>query len=198
MKKLLSLLLMGTIVLLCGGAINAEEINGTRDFNLIVYCETHQINSRAEFQSVLDTYAPQQGSDINPDPIEGEEISFEIRINYDSQTVTAVTLFDTGDTRDTTSGSVSADTYSSIGVRIFTITVNGSFSYISTNVTTTSATGSFTPAPLSLWTSTPSVTKGKTNGKAYARIHGTASFLGSNINYSLTLTCDTSGTLDSY
>lgn len=198
MRRLISLLLSGTIVLLCGGVCSASDINGTDDFDLIEYCETHQIQSKEEFQSVLDYYVPQGGQDDDPDPIEGEEISFEIIIDYDYQTVTAVTLYEITGNRATKSGSVSADTYSSVGIKLFTVTTNGTFNYTSSNVNTTSASGSFTPATLSPWTSTPTISSGKVNGKAYARTSGTATFLGSSISYSLTLTCDKSGNLGSY
>ena len=181
-----------------GGVCSASDVNGTGEFNLIEYCETHEIQSKEEFQSILDYYVPQGGQDDDPDPIEGEEISFEIRIDYDSQTVTTVTLYEIIGNRATKSGSVSADTYSSVGIKLFTVTTNGSFNYTSSNVYTTSASGSFNPATLSPWTSTPTISSGKVNGKAYARTSGTATFLGSSISYSLTLTCDTSGNLGSY
>lgn len=177
---------------------NASTINGTNDFDLIEYCETHEIQSREEFQSILDYYVPEGGSINTYDPVDGEEISFEICIDYENQIVSTETLYLTHTTRGTKSGSVSRDYYSSVGIKIFSVTVHGSFTYNSTNVTTTSASGTFTPAPLSLWTSSPVVTTGKTNGKAYARISGTASLLGATKSYSLTLTCDKNGNLGSY
>lgn len=198
MKRVIAALL-GTLVLFLGGVCNASTINRTNDFDLIEYCETHEIQSREEFQSVLDYYVPQGGSINTYDPVEGEEISFEITIDYDNQTVSTKTVYLTDVTRGTKSGSASRDTYSSVGIKIYTVTVHGTFSYSSTNVSTTSASGSFTPAPLSLWTSSPVISSGKTNGKAYARISGTATLLGGTTrSYSLTLTCDKNGNLGSY
>ena len=177
---------------------NSSTINGTNDFDLIEYCETHEIHSREEFQRVLDYYVP-QGEPINSSiPVDGEELSFEIHIDYVNQIVSTDTLYLTDMTRGTKSGSVSRDYYSSVGIKIFSITVHGSFTYSSTNVSTTSASGSFTPAPLSLWTSSPVISSGKTNGKAYARISGTATLLSNTCSYSLTLTCDKNGNLGSY
>ncbi len=198
MKKLLSLLLTGTLVLFCGGVCSASEINGTEEFNLIDYCESHDIHSKAEFQSILDYYVPQEEENNTLDNIDGEELAFEIKIDYINQTVSTETLYLTDSTRGSKSGSVSEDTYSALGIKIYSITVHGSFTYTSNNVSTTSATGSFDPAPLSPWTSSPTISSGKVNGKAYARISGTASFMGNTRSYSLTLTCDTSGNLGSY
>ena len=198
MKRVFALLL-GTLVLFLGGVCNASTTNGTNNFDLIEYCETHEIQSREEFQAILDYYVP-QGVSINTyDPIEGEEISFDVIIDYDNQTVLTDTVYLTDITRGTKSGSASRDAYSSLGIKIYTITVHGSFSYTSTNVNTTSASGSFTPAPLSLWTSTPVISSGKINDKAFERISGTASLIGGTTrNYSLTLTCDKNGNLGSY
>lgn len=198
MKKVFAAII-GTIVLFVGGVCSASTTNGTNDFNLIEYCETHEIHSRGEFQAVLDYYVPQGESSNSSNPIDCEELSFELYIDYDNQTVSTDTLYLTDTNRGTKSGSVSREVYSSLGIKLYTITVHGTFSYSSNNVSTTSASGSFTPAPLSLWTSTPVISSGKINDKAFARISGTASILGGTTrNYSLTLTCDTNGTLDSY
>lgn len=45
MKKVLSVLLCSTLVCFYGGAVSASEINGTEPFNLIEYCENHEVHS---------------------------------------------------------------------------------------------------------------------------------------------------------
>ena len=97
------------------------------------------------------------------------------------------------------SNSVSRTYYSDVGAQIFKITVTGTFSYSTGTCTALSCGGSFTKPFYSTWTSTPSFTKGNINvSKAYARISGTATSGGSTKTYSLTLTCDDSGSFSSY
>ena len=198
MRKMLSLLLTGTIVLLYGGACCASEINRTDGFNLIDYCETHNIETRSEFQDILDYYAPQDDVDGFCDFSDEDEVSFEIFIDYDEQTVSTITVYSGESTRGTRSGSAVQDVYSGVGILIYSVTVHGRFNYGSGSVSTISASGSFDPAYMSPWTSTPTISSGKEDGKAYARISGTATWLGNTSSYCLTLTCDTSGNLENY
>lgn len=199
MRKLLSLLMAGTFVLLYGRVCSADEINGTDAFNLIDYCETHDIKSRTEFQSILELYVPQSElENVSYEFSEYEEESFEISIDYEEQTVSTITIYSAESTRGTRSGSAVQDVYSGVGIKIYSVTVRGTFTYGSGNVSTTSASGSFDPATLSPWTSNPTISSGKTGSKAYARISGTATWLGNTSSYCLTLTCDTEGNLDSY
>ncbi len=199
MKKLLSLLMAGMFVLLYGRVCSADEINGTDAFNLIDYCETHDIKSRTEFQSILELYVPQSElENVSYEFSEYEEESFEISIDYEEQTVSTITIYSAESTRGTRSGSAVQDVYSGVGIKIYSVTVRGTFTYGSGNVSTTSASGSFDPATLSPWTSNPTISSGKTGSKAYARISGTATWLGNTSSYCLTLTCDTEGNLDSY
>lgn len=101
--------------------------------------------------------------------------------------------------RTETSQKVSRDYYNDIGARIFTISITGRFSYYSGSCTTLSESGSFTKPFYSAWTSTPSITSGNNSAnEAYARISGTASSGGNSIYYSLTLTCDDTGSFSSY
>ena len=199
MRKLLSLLMLGTFVLFYGGVCNADEINETDGFDLIDYCETHDIKSRTEFQRILELYVPQSEiENISYEYSEYEEESFEVSIDYEEQTVSTITIYSAESTRGTRSGSAVQDVYSGVGIKIYSVTVRGKFTYGSGNVSTTSASGSFDPAALSPWTSTPTISSGKIGSKAYARISGTASWLGNTSSYCLTLTCDTEGNLDSY
>lgn len=97
------------------------------------------------------------------------------------------------------SDSASKSYYNDSGIKIFTIKVNGTFSYTTGSCTTLSASGSYNRALLSTWTSTPTISSGNiTTRKAYARISGTATSGSSSISYSLTLTCDDSGNTSSY
>jgi hypothetical protein len=52
---------------------------------------------------------------------------------------------------------------------------------------------------MSTWTSTPTISMGNfTTTVAYARISGTATSGSSSLSYSLTMTCDDTGHLNSY
>ena len=184
--------------MLWGGWINpplqADEIG----FSLIDYLETHEINSYEDFLDVIESVSPESVDEEDEDP---NDISFfSIDIDYDNMIVSVLTMREASyDRSHVASNSASKSYYSNSGFKIFTIKVNGTFSYSSGSCNTTSASGSFTRAFLSTWTSTPTISSGHINtSKAYARISGTATSGSNSTSYSLTLTCDDSGNFSSY
>lgn len=197
MKKALVMLLTISVLFVMGGqhnsALQADEIG----FSLIDYLETHDINSYEEFIDIIRTVSP--GSvDEDDDP---ENIAFfSIDIEYENMIVSVLTMNEASYDRSyVASNSASKSYYSNNGLKIFTITIDGTFTYSSGSCNTTHASGSFTRAFLSTWTSTPTVLSGHiTASKAYARISGTATNGINNTSYSLTLTCDDSGNFSSY
>ena len=129
-----------------------------------------------------------------------DEEYFNVEIDYENDTVEVDVIYSspTSTMGTTKSGGASHETYSSSGNLIYTVRINGTFSYTSTSCSTTSKSGSFERGFGSLWSSTPSVTSGTiTSTKAYARISGTATLLWESSAYQLTLMCDTSGKLTS-
>ena len=156
---------------------------------------THEILSYSDFISVIEdnTYS-YQGNMISLSSF--DEIYFDVYVDEQLETVEVDVIFEYTNQRGTKSGTASHDTYNSAGLLLYTVTVNGSFSYSSNSCSTTSATGSFNKPLTSLWSSNPSITKGNiSNKKAYARISGTASFLNNTSTYRLTLYCDNTGKL---
>lgn len=168
------------------------------DNSLISYLETHEVDNYEEFNEVIQLFSPES---INSDDVNTTDISyFCIDIDYENMLVTTILVSEMNNSRAHGAGkSVSKSYYSSSGFKIFTVNVEGTFSYSSGSCSTLSASGSYTRSTLSLWTSTPTITSGNiTTRKAYAKISGTATSGSSSVSYSLTLTCDDSGTFSSY
>jgi len=198
MKKLLATLLAVSTFCVIGGAANPPDQGSGADFSLIEYLETHEIDSYEEFIDVIKEVSPES---VDEKDIDSREVtSFSIDIDYDNEIVSVVTLGEaTYDRSHGASNSASKSYYASNGLKIFTINVEGTFSYSSTSCTTLSADGSYQRALLSTWSSTPALSSGNINtGKAYAKISGTARSGSDSKYYSLTLTCDTSGNFTSY
>lgn len=187
--------------------VSTTTLADSGDFNLIDYLENHEVSSYSEFLNVI-----QENTGVLPVSmytysltyVSDHEISFDVTIDYEKNIVEVDTVYETLPgtstmaTTSTRSGSAKHDTFSSVGTLIYTVTVNGTFSYTTTNCYTTSKSGSFTTGNVSLWSSTPSITSGSISStKAYARISGTATFLWESSTYRLTLMCDTNGTLTS-
>ena len=196
MKKALATLLTVSVLFVMGGWTSTRN-NGTEtDVSLIGYLETHEVDSYGEFIRVLET--------ISSEPIDEEEdigdvTSFSIDIDYDNMIVSVLTMSAASNNRTTATNTASKSYYTDSGIKIFTISVTGTFSYSTGSCTTTSASGSYKKAFLSLWNSTPTISSGNiTTKKAYARISGTATSGSNSISYSLTLTCNDSGTFSSY
>lgn len=166
--------------------------------SLISYLETHKVDDYEEFTEIIRVLSPESVSE------EDENVTnvsyFSVEIDYENMLVTTITVSEMNDTRaHGASKSVSKSYYSSSGFKIFTISLEGTFSYISGSCSTLSSSGSYTRATLSTWTSTPTISSGNiTVRKAYAKISGTATSGSSSISYSLTLTCDDSGSFTSY
>lgn len=171
--------------------MQANEIG----FSLIDYLETHEINSYEDFLDVIESVSPES---VDEDP--SNVVFFDLEIDYDNMIVSTLVMRETtGDRSHGVTDSASKSYYNNNGIKIFTVNVQGSFSYTTGSCTTTSVSGSFNPAFLSLWTSTPTISSGNINTrKAYARISGTATCGSNSMNYSLTLTCDDSGHTSSY
>ena len=170
-----------------------DRISGSDDFDLIEYVEEHEIDSKQEFDEVISENVT--GYEISDDY--SDIVFFDITVDHEESLVYVDVVRDLGtDLRGSKSGSVSREYYSQVGVHIFTISVTGNFTYSSGSCSCTSASGSFTPALLSLWTSSPVISRGNlSSGKAFARINGTATLITQNLDYSLRLTCDSNGVL---
>ena len=198
MKRLLAAFLCGTFVCLYGGVCNSSEINGSEPFNLIEYCESHEIQSEYEFQRVLETYIDEpdnSSEDEYEDPV--TPVSFELIIDYDNQFVITTSVYEFDSTRSTTSGYTSQKYYNNIGILVFEARVDATFSYNGSSCSTSSVTATFTPAPLSTWTSSPSASSGMSGSRAYGRAYGTAVSGSHSKFYSVYLYCDKSGNLSS-
>lgn len=195
MKKLVTAVLTTLMFCVAGGAANPRYHNDQTDFDLISYLETHEVDNYEEFNDVIQTVSP-ESVDEKTDDI----TSFAIDIDYDNRIVSVTTISESSyDRANGASNSASRSYYASSGVKIFTIKVSGTFRYTTGSCSTLSASGSFTRASGSTWTSTPTISSGNiTTRKAYARISGTATSGASSISYSLTLTCDDTGTFGSY
>lgn len=173
------------------------------EFSLIEYLETHEVTTRDELLEVLqmntnspvcvNTHTLTYVSDL-----EEEEVDFRVSIDYENQLVEVDTVYELATANSTRSGSATHETYSDLGVLLYTLTINGTFSYNASSCTNTARSGSYTKGSLSFWSSTPTISHGNiTTTKAYARISGTATFLLDSSTYRLTLMCDTSGKLTS-
>ena len=181
--------------MLQGGGADPQHNDDPTDFNLISYLETHEVDSYEEFVDIIQTVSP-ESVDEETDKI----TSFSIDIDYDNKIVSVTTIGEVSyDRLNGASNSASRSYYASSGTKIFTIKVSGTFGYTTGSCTTISASGSFTRPSGSTWISSPTISSGNiTVRKAYARISGTATSGASSISYSLTLTCDDTGTFGSY
>lgn len=197
MKKIIATMLTLSSLFVMGGQLNAGVPEKGTDNGLIDYIEANEINSYEEFLDVIEVLSPDSvDANVDIDCI----VSFDIDVDYENMVVIVTTMRESTSTRATgASNSASKSYYSSGGQKLFTITVNGSFSFASGSCTTTAASGTYNKASLSIWTSSPSVSRGNINSRiAYARIYGTATNGVNSMNYSLTLTCNDSGSFTSY
>jgi len=195
MKKLLASVLAVLMFCVVGAAAVPQDHDDQAVFDLISYLESHEVDSYEEFIGVINNVSPESVDK------EKEDISsFYIDIDYDNKVVSVTTMGEASyDRSHGASNSVSRSYYSNSGMKIFTIKVNGTFSYTTGSCSTVSASGTYTRPALSTWTSTPTISSGNiTTRKAYARISGTATSGSSSMSYSLTLTCDDTGSFGSY
>lgn len=144
----------------------------------------------------MDQYVGNQNEN-DPTDEEGLEVSFDVEIDYENQIVITTTVYEYDSLRGSTSGSASKDYYNSNGTKIFTVTVNGSFTFGSGSAHTTSASGSFSPVSGSGWSSTPAISSGTSGSSAYATASGTARKGAQSMNYTVTLICSSTGNLSS-
>jgi len=192
MNRILNVVIcMVVIFVMSGFGVMAEE----NKFNLIEYCKTHQITSQAEFNNVLTNYCFVDETELF---VPNNEEYFCLDIDYATNTI-ITTVREQQLTRESDTGHSSRNYYGNDGKRIFTITVEGTFQYGLFICICTSASGSFTKPSSSQWTSTPTISSGiQSPSVAYARISGTATYSNQTRNYSLTLTCDNTGTFGAY
>ncbi|MCQ2534816.1 MAG: hypothetical protein MJ172_09645 [Clostridia bacterium] len=202
MKKILSVLIMIMIIF----SLFADSLAAEYSNDLIEYLENNEVESYEEWTNVVRS--------INDSPLvcsytnllryssNAEEIYFNVEIDYENEMIEVDTIFVPDSQNITTAvlstrnGSAVHETYSAAGILIYTVTVNGSFTYSANSCSTVSASGSFNRGSNSLWSSTPSITSGNiSTDKAYARISGTATLLWGSSSYQLTLMCDTNGKL---
>lgn len=170
---------------------NAGNIDNCSFFD---YCKDREIISLADFIDVCETY--NSTCSIIESEIIYEPDSFQIEFDHENRIVIICCIYDLTETRGTKSGSAYKSYYNDIGIEIFSVSVNGVFTYTSNTCVTNSRSGSFSPSPGSSWNSTPNVTSGNHGSTvAYAKISGSATNLSSTINYSLELTCNNAGEL---
>lgn len=183
--------------MLWGGLYNPTcQASGT-EFSLIEYLETHDVDTYDDFLEVIRSNAPEAVCEWDADP--DSVTYFDIEINYDDMTVSVTIMCEATDRSQGASNSASKTYYASNGLPIFSIHVEGSFIYTTGSCYATSASGSFTRAALSTWSSTPTITSGNiTTNKAYVRIYGIARSGSDSKSYTLTLTCDDTGSFTSY
>lgn len=197
MRRVLASVLTTVTLFVVGGQANPPIPDNGDDNRLIDYIESNEINSYEDFIDVIRVLSPE-----SVDENEGisDIDSFNIDIDYDNMLVSVITERYISYGKSSSAGrGVSKSYYTSDGIIIFTVSVEGTFSYSSGTCTTTSARGSFSRTGVSLWSSTPLITSGNINAKiAYARISGTATSGSESVYYSLTLTCNDSGSFTSY
>lgn len=195
MTKILAILL--TIAVLCGrGSSSLPNGNESEtEFSLINYIETHEVQSYEEFETIISSVSPEDADEIDSDSVK----DFSISIDYDNKIVTVTTVEEALVRGNGVGDTASRSYYSDVGKKIFTISLTADFTYYTGYCSTTSASGSYTRAYLSTWTSTPTISSGNYSASvAYARISGTATSGLSSINYSLTMTCDDTGDINVY
>ncbi|MBR5039829.1 MAG: hypothetical protein IKX68_01775 [Clostridiales bacterium] len=186
---IIPLLMTLVMIISCFRVVNAADAGS---FSLVEYVSTHEVNSQEDFYGILELYCNQC---YEPEIIENE-IGFHIGVDYENMIVYTTVVEELAQTRGTKSGKATSKYYSDAGNVIFTITVEGTFSYSSSEVRTTSASGSFSKPFLSAWTSTPTISSGNYYSTlAYARISGTATSIFGSMTYILTLKCDNTGAL---
>lgn len=195
MKKAVATLLTIATLFVMGGWTNPHSNKVENEFSLIDYLETHEIGSYSEFEAIIDSVSPESTRDSSSDSV----TDFNVDIDYDNNIVSVVVVEEPVITSSGTGNTVSRSYYNDLGIKIFTISLTAYFHYSTGSVYTASASGSFSPAALSTWSSTPTISTGNyTSTLAYARISGTATSGSSSLNYSLTMTCDDTGELNYY
>lgn len=184
------------IMTLCGNMIMVRA-SDEQPFNLLDYCETHEIGTQTEFNEILVTCCNISEEELDPDL--GWDF-FKIDVDREIESVIVMKmdrLIASGEV--TTSNSASKEYFNQSGNKIFTIRVEGTFMYTIGWCTCISSSGSFLKPLFSPWNSTPSITSGNTSAtKSYARISGTATYFNQSKDYTLTLTCNNTGTFGCY
>ncbi len=160
-------------------------------FDMIAYVENNNISTKEEFDEMLLAY-----TNSIPEVNIGDLISFSVEIDYENCLVITTTVCELQSMRGSVTGSASKNYYSQNGNKIFEVTVEGTFSYGNTYCNPISVSGQFIPVLLSLWSSTPGCSMGNMSySTAYCRTSGTATRLNQSVYYSVTLTCDHTGSL---
>lgn len=194
MVRLLSVILSGILVFT--GVLKCNFLSPVnKGFDLIRYCEANEIKNEDELFYVLEEYCGQEYAQDSDKYDYTEEISFELFIDYDEQYIITTSVYEDCLDRGSKSGHAVQKYYNNIGIKIFEVRVDATFSYNGTSCSTISKTATFTPALLSSWTSSPSASSGKSGSRAYARAYGTAVNGNNTKSYSVYLYCDVSGNL---
>ena len=184
--------------MLGGGWSNAPDQDQESDFNLISYIETHDVKTYDEFIDIIAEMAPESVESC--DLQEAYITSFDICIDYESELVEVTIFSEAGTSRAYgTRNTASKSYYTKEGIKIFTVSIEGTFSYTSGSCSAIGSSGTFSKPASSTWLSTPNVSSGNiTTRKAYVKISGVASNGSSSTSYSLTMTCDDAGQISSY
>jgi hypothetical protein len=105
MKRLLSLVLTVAFVLLYGGACIASEINRSEPFDLIEYCENHEIHSEDELEDILYPYiGDSDPTNININNNQNTLVSFDLTIDYENQYIITTSVYEESNLRGSKSG----------------------------------------------------------------------------------------------
>ncbi|MBR3056546.1 MAG: hypothetical protein IKG93_01140 [Clostridiales bacterium] len=192
-KRLEILLVFFTMsFVLLTNSVQTAIATSNSPFSLIDYVSTHEISSLSDFNEVLEHYCNRY---YEPFFVENE-VFFQLDIDTTNNLVIISVIEDLPCNRDTKTARGTKKYYSDDGAVAFTVSVEGRFGYSYTQSTALSVTGSFSPAPLSLWTSTPTLTSGNFSPTlAYVKIYGTATCLLNTQFYSITLMCDNYGNI---
>lgn len=171
-----------------------EALENSRVETYSDFCEIVESSSEYSLESMC-TYS-------QTIPEYADEVYFNYEIDYENDRVEVDVIYETIEstsvlsTTSQKSGSAIHETYSMMGNLIYTVKVNGKFSYDSTTCSVISKSGSFEKPTLSLWSSTPTISSGRmSTTKVYARISGTATCVLDHETYRLTLMCDANGKL---
>lgn len=195
MKKAVAIMLAFSVLGLMVGWTCPQKNEPESKFSLIDYLETHKVESYEEFEDIILSVNPDYIGHIDPESVS----DFSIVIDYDSQIISVLTIEEPRSINGGLTDNASCSYFNNLGMKIFTISITATFHFTTGSCSTSSASGSFTPATSSSWTSTPTISTGNfTPSVAYARISGTATYGSSSMNYMLTLTCDDSGQTNSY
>ena len=127
MKKILATLLTIAVLCVMGGWSNPQSNKVENEFSLIDYLETHEVESYAEFEAIIDSVSPESIGEIDSDSV----IDFKVDIDYDNKIVSVVTIEAPIIISSGTGNTVSRSYYNDLGIKIFKISLTAYFHYTS-------------------------------------------------------------------